>query len=298
MRSLPLKSLQTFEAVARHNNYYGAAQELFVTPSAVSHQIKNLEAWLKRPLFKRRGNQLELLPHAKLLANSLSSSIGDIKAACHTAMQTEQSNKLVIAAIPSVATCWLIPRLNDFQQRYPEISLRVTYALHGFEIDFTEVDIAFVFAKSKPIIEENNVELFRSGKSYPVCSADFLRNNGPFCDAKIANLALLHDTAIGDSWQDWCKNLQLPFAGATDGPAFDDFNLLRSAALAGQGIALCPIAMIEDDLKAQRLVQVSQSSVSTTGGYYLVSRSDQSDLNVSSQQFRDWVFNFQTATPS
>jgi LysR family glycine cleavage system transcriptional activator len=298
MRNLPLKALQTFEAVARHHNYHGAAQELFVTPSAVSHQIKNLESWLKYPLFKRRGNKLELLPHAKLLANSLSLSIADIKAACHKAMQTEQSNKLVIAAIPSVATCWLIPRLNDFQQRYPEISLRVTYALHGAEIDFSEVDIAFVFAQSKPKIEGASVELFRSGKSYPVCSADFLRNHGPFCDAKIANLALLHDTAIGDSWQDWCKNLQLPFENVIEGPAFDDFNLLRSAALAGQGIALCPISMIEDDLNAQRLVQVSQSSVSTTSGYYLISRSDQSDLSFNSQQFRDWVFNFQTAALS
>lgn len=289
MRNLPLKALQTFEAVARHNNFHQAAKELYVTPSAVSHQIKNLESWLNSPLFIRRGNQLELLPHGKALAASLSLALLDIKTACQKVNQTKQENTLVIAAIPSVATCWLIPRLSDFQQRYPQITLSVTYALHGSPIDFTEVDIAFVFAHSTPQLKGTKVARFRSGQSYPVCSAEFLRSQVHLDHHKIAQSPLLHDANTPENWQDWFKKAAVSNPEQAAGSSFDDFNLLRSAALAGQGIALCPVAMIEDDLKARRLVQLSDISVSQDSGYYLIS-SENSEQSTSRQLFSDWVF--------
>ncbi len=289
MRSLPLKALQTFEAVARHNNFHEAAKELYVTPSAVSHQIKNLEAWLECPLFLRRGNQLEILPQGRELATSLSLSLAEIKGACQKAKQATKGDTLVIAAIPSVATCWLIPRLSNFQQLYPQITLRVTYALHGSSIDFSDVDIAFVFAHNTPQIKGANVERFRSGKSYPVCSAELLRNHEHLTHDQIAQFPLLHDANTPENWQDWFKKAQVTIDELGTGSSFDDFNLLRSAALAGQGVALCPVAMIEDDLKAKRLVQLSDISVSHDCGYYLIS-SETSDLSNSRQLFRDWAF--------
>jgi DNA-binding transcriptional LysR family regulator len=289
MRSLPLKALQTFEAVARYNNFHQAAKELYVTPSAVSHQIKNLEGWLECPLFVRRGNQLEILPQGQELASSLSLSLGDIRAACQRVKQAKQLNTLVIAAIPSVATCWLIPRLSQFQLRHPQITLRVTYALHGSDIDFSDVDIAFIFAHSQPTIKRANVERFRSGQSYPVCSAEFLKLHPHLDNTQIAQYPLLHDANTPENWKDWFKKAEVKIEHLTQGTSFDDFNLLRSAALAGQGVALCPVAMIEDDLASKRLVQLSDISVSQECGYYLLS-SQESETSPNSQLFRDWVF--------
>ena len=292
MNNLPLKALQTFEAVARHNSYQGAAQELYVSPSAVSHQLKNLQQWLGCPLFERRGNQLKILPGAEKLALSLSLSLGDIALACRKMREQQQPTKLVIAAIPSVATCWLIPRLADFQRLHPEISLRVSYAIHGTEIDFSEVDIAFIYAIKPPQPRDSSVELFRSAESVPVCSADFLRNHGPFISAKqIASGLFLHDAVASQGWKEWLHKAHCALPQQIAGPSFDDFNLLRSAALAGQGIALCPLAMIEDDLSNQRLVQLSDIPVCASSGYYMLQKSAVQPGDASAAKlFRDWVF--------
>ena len=291
MRNLPLKALQTFEAVARHNSFHGAAKELFVTPSAVSHQIKNLETWLECSLFLRRGNQLELLPHAKVLAAELSLSLAQMRGACTKTKHSSQAKNLVIAAIPSVATCWLIPRLQHFQRQQPDITLRVTYAIHGTDINFADVDIAFIFCHSPPIIQGAEIEKFRSAESYPVCSTEFLRSRKSITLDNIAQCPLLHDAEGNNSWKDWFKKSQQRLPMTDEGPSFDDFNLLRSATLAGQGIALCPTAMIADDLQADRLVQLSDICVSTDSAYYLIRRLNIDPLRASSSQlFRDWAF--------
>ncbi|EPJ45181.1 MAG: hypothetical protein OFPII_29620 [Osedax symbiont Rs1] len=291
MRNLPLKALQTFETVARHTNFQGAAQELFITPSAVSHQIKNLEEWLDCSLFSRHGNQLSLLPHGRQLASSLSSSLTEIKTACQLAKQATLSKKLVIAAIPSVATCWLIPKLNIFQAEHPDISLRVTYAIHGTDIDFSDVDIAFIFANSAPKIAGISTELFRSGKSYPVCSAELLRRHDLAADLSISGGPFLHDAVIADGWQEWFAKAGQQPNYSSGSLSFDDFNLLRSAALAGQGIALCPLAMIEDDLRTERLIKLSDTYVSENSGYYLLTKSNPLAPSLASiNLFRDWVF--------
>ncbi len=293
MKNLPLKALQTFEAVARHNSYQGAAQELYVTPSAVSHQIKNLQQWLGCPLFERRGNQLTILPGAKKLALSLGLSLGDIALACRQMREQQQLTKLVIAAIPAVATCWLIPRLADFQQLCPEISLRVSYAIHGIELDFSEVDIAFIYATKPPQSRDASVELFRSAESFPVCSPYFLRNYGPFNNPEQISIGpFLHDAVTSEGWKEWLYKAHCAQPQQITGPSFDDFNLLRSAALAGQGIALCPLAMIEDDLYSQRLVQLSDIPVNVSSGYYMLQKDAvQPGAATAAKLFRDWVFN-------
>jgi len=285
---LPLKALYTFTVVVHYNNFQEAANRLFITPSAVSHQIKNLENWFGRKLFIRRGNQLQLLTEGQQLATSLAHSFGDISNVCHALKQQSERGKLVIAAIPSVATCWLIPRLNNFQQRHPDIELHITYAMHNKALDFNQIDLAFIYADRPPAIEGVNAERFRSGASYPVCSASFKASQVDTVD--IAKAPLLQDRNMKNAWQLWFDKAGIAVAQSERGLAFDDFNLLRSAALAGQGIALCAKALIEDDLQAQRLVQLSDIPVATDSGYYLLQKPTGDQAHVHSQVFRDWVF--------
>lgn len=292
MSTLPsLNALRAFEAVVRTGSFRAAAEALFVTQSAISHQIRQLEEYFGTPLFAREGNRPRPLPHAEELARTLSLSFAEITAACQRVKDRRISQPLVIAAIPSVAVCWLIPRLARFREAHPQIEIRIIYAMHGRDIDFHDVHLAFVFAKGMPALPGIKAETFLPGVSVPVCSSPLAARLGQGGRASaIATLGLLHDTDLS-GWQAWFAR-----AGAGDqpppaGPVFEDFNLLRAAALSGQGVALCPEAMIRDDLDAGHLVCLSQTGVLEEFGYYLLwGPVTVGSMQSSAKTFRDWVF--------
>lgn len=294
MTTPPLNALRAFEAVARLGSFRAAAEALFVTQSAISHQIRNVEDWLGKPLFEREGNRTRLLPHGADLARSLAGSLAEIEAACNRARNTGQA--LVIAAIPSVAMCWLIPRLSRFRTAHPEIEVRIVYAMHGREINFHDVHLAFVFAKqptSGPMIEAH---FYLAGQSVPVCSPSRLAVLGhrPETLADFLTLGLLHDgTSAG--WINWLSGVDGGFpdqasTAVLDGTTFEDFNLLRTAALSGQGAALCPKAMIQADLESGGLVQISHRVQDDGHNYYLLSSTSVAPMvNRQAQVFLDWA---------
>lgn len=240
MSHLPLNALRVFEAVARTGSFRRAAEALFVTQSAVSHQIRHLEDWLGTPLFDREGSRPRLLPHGEELARALSLSLSEIENACQR-VRSHRDGPLVIAAIPSVAVCWLIPRLAGFRALHPEIEIRVIYAMHGRDIDFRDAHLAFVFAAGLPERPGIRAEAFLPGVSVPVCSPLALARLGK---AKagvedILALGLLHDTD-SSGWRSWLQRAGHAAPAQSGGPVFEDFNLLRAAALAGQGGGALP----------------------------------------------------------
>ena len=287
----PLNALRAFEAVVRTGSFRAAAESLFVTQSAVSHQIRHLEEWFGAPLFARDGSRPRPLPHAEELARALSLSLAEIKAACHRARQNRISQPLVVAAIPSVAVCWLIPRLAGFRAARPDIDIRIIYAMHGRDIDFRDVHLAFVFARGMPALPGIRAEGFLPGDSVPVCSPALAARLGPGDPARaIAALGLLHDTDTA-GWQAWFTRAGLGDHAPPAGPVFEDFNLLRAAALSGQGAALCPEAMIRADLDAGHLVRLSPLSVLEEFGYYLLwGPPAAGGWQDKAQAFRDWTF--------
>lgn len=268
-KHLPLTALRTFEVAARHGNFSRAADELSVCQSAVSHQVRHLEQWIGRPLFDRSSKTPRLLPHGELLADAMTEAISGIETACRRT-RVQHENSLTIAAIPSVASCWLIPRMADFRSAHPDITVRIMYAFHGQEIDFGETDFAIVFSKSTPDRLSAHYEKLFDGDSVPVCSRQYHQTNGPLdTPERIGSSDLLRD-AEHDGWADWFAN-----SGCSGGTShrellYGDFNLLRAATLAGQGVALCPTAIIHDDLVTRRLVQLSDIAVHTEYGYYLL----------------------------
>lgn len=267
----PLNALRAFEAIARTGSFQAAAEDLHVTQSAISHQIKHLEQWLGAPLFDRTGRSPRLLPRAVTLARDLTMAFDGIDAACRRARPALSEGALVVAAIPSVAICWLIPRLPTFRARHPEIQLHVIYAHHGHEIDFTSTDVAFSFADRQPVGDGILSQPFLSGRSVPVASRSLIGTGPTEASAeRLLELGLLHDTDV-TGWKIWFARAGLPAPAPArlPGGIFEDFNLLRAAALAGQGVALCSLSMIQPDLAAGHLVQLSDISVLDEFDYYL-----------------------------
>jgi len=295
MATPPLNALRALEAVARLGSFRAAAESLFVTQSAISHQIRNIEDWLQKPLFEREGNRTRLLPHGVDLARSLTAAFAEIDTACNRARDRKPSQALVIAAIPSVATCWLIPRLSRFRTAHPEVEFRIVYAMHGRDINFNDVDLAFVFSKGKPEFPQVETQLFLDAKNAPVCSPSLLQRLGkrPETPVDFQQMGLLHDGST-DGWKAWLQGSMGGGAAHSaltfDGATFEDFNLLRAAALSGQGVALCPLSIIKPDLDNGSLVQVSDHLLVDGYDYYLLSAPTE-DPRILHQAalFRAWV---------
>lgn len=287
----PLNALRAFEAAARLGSFKAAADALFVTQSAISHQIRHVEDWLGRPLFAREGNRTRLLEEGAELARSLTIALAEIEAACRRARVKNAPQTLVIAAIPSVAMCWLIPRLSRFRAAHSGIEFRVVYAMHGHDIDFDAVHLAFVFAPEPPRIPGIVSEYFLGGASAPICAPALAQRLGdaPATPARIASLGLLHDGETA-GWRTWLQEMGEDAAGPIPGAAFEDFNLLRAAALSGQGVALCPLAMMGPDLQSGSLVQLSDHTITYGSDYYLLSAAGPPPaLARQVRVFRDWA---------
>jgi LysR family transcriptional regulator, glycine cleavage system transcriptional activator len=283
-----LNALRCFEAAARSGSFSRAAEELNVTQSAVSHQVRQLEDWFGLSLFDRLGRQTIPTPKGQELARSLAEAFDIMGAACRRLSQSETGPALTIAALPSIATIWLIPRLSQFIADHPEISIKVIYAFTGQKIDFDETDIAILWGPGE--WEGCRSTRLLAGNTVPVCNPGYLDKEGPFdVPQAVLGKPLLHDTDRLD-WQNWMRHAGLKHAGPSPGPIFQDFNLLRAAALAGQGIALCPRSLIADDLKSGRLVQLFDTAIKLDYAYCIIEPGDGSGRRTDAiSMFKDWL---------
>lgn len=284
----PLNALKCLEAAARSESFSRAAEELHVTQSAVSHQIRLLEDWFGLDLFERRGRQTVPTPKGAELSAALAEAFDIIGAACKRVTHSDAGPALTIASLPSIATIWLIPRLTLFFAEHPEISVKVVYAFHDRPLDFDDIDIALLWGIGD--WENCRATPFLDGSTVAVCNVALLEREGPL-DTPQALLGkpLLHDTNRLD-WQAYMRQAGLKHAGPAPGPIFQDFNLLRAAALAGQGIALCPRLLIADDLSSGRLVQVSETVIKQDHAYHVIEPADPGHRHAAAiVTFKTWL---------
>lgn len=247
----PLKTLHCFEAAARHKSFSRAADELHVTQSAVSHQVRSLEQWLGTPLFDRMGRQT--LPTAKgqVLAGSLGEAFAIMAEACKRAKSSNHAGTLTIAVLPSIATIWLIPRLESFFRAHPDIPVKIIYLIHGHEPEPHGADIAITWGTGTGSGQQTEL---LPGATVAVGNPALVERIQAF--EAMAKAPLLHDSNV-TGWQRYMRKAGVRHEAPDEGPVFEDFNLLRAAALSGQGLALCPSALIKDDVQAGRLTYVN-----------------------------------------
>jgi LysR family glycine cleavage system transcriptional activator len=269
----PLVALRTFEVVARHLSLVQAADELCVTPAAVSHQIRTLEAHLGVPLFRRAGRSIALtdagqtfLPGIRGAFEMMGEAVGQLEG-------MNQASVLTVSVAPSFAVKWLMPRLDHFQKLHPNIDVRVaaTTQLSNFTSD--NVDIAIRYGKGS--YPDLAVEHLLSEAVIPVCSPALLKEKRLHQPKDLSVITLLHDDSPDSdptcpNWQVWLRARGATNVDVARGPRFTQSSLVLDAAIQGSGVALAKVTLVENDLREGRLVKLFEAPQPVDFAYYIV----------------------------
>lgn len=252
MRSLPsLNALRAFEACARRLSLTAAARELCVTHSAVSHQIRQLEAWFGQPLFLRHAGGVRLTPSGEILQQAASQALSQLEQTCDQLRQQARHRELVIGAPGSFLANWLIPRMEDLERAEPEIMLRLQTRNQAEALLRGDVDLLIV--GSQQVLPAGlRVEALVGERIGPVCAPGW--RPMPEQAATLATLPRLHTRSHPQAWADWANVSQLDPASLLAGRHFDTLSLMLEAAASGLGFAMAPELLVAAEVRRGRLV--------------------------------------------
>lgn len=250
----PLTALRAFEAAARHMSFAKAADELNVTPAALSYQIKSLEADLGQPVFRRLNRAVELTQAGRTLAPGAAEAFATLTAAWRKTKRMGESGLLTVTAGPAFTSKWLAPRLYTFAIAHPDIELRFNASLRVADFDRDEVDVAIRFG----------LGLDRDVFSMPLSNEWVTPMMAPDLAAQIktpadlAQATLIHDDSMANfnipcDWPVWCQ-VQGVDVDTSHGLRFSQADHALDAAVAGAGVVLGRILLASRDLEAGRLV--------------------------------------------
>ena len=269
----PLNALRAFEAAARHLNFSRAADELSVTPGAVSQQIQNLEDYVGAALFKRTPKGLLLTDAAQTALPALREAFDRLAEAASLLTAAVDGRRLTLTAPPSFAAKWLVPRLGAFEQAHPQVDVWLSAGIELVDLTAGEVDVAIRYGAGRyPGLE---VRRLFSETVIPVVSPEHLKDTPLVEPRDLANHTLLHDGSpdLDDSCPDWSMWLAARGLKAIDGmrgPRFNQSSLVIEAAVNGRGVALAKRTLAAADLEAGRLVAPLQIATAVDFAYYLV----------------------------
>lgn len=283
MRKLPfLNGIRAFEAAARTGSFTKAADELHVTPAAVSRMVHLLEERLGVPLFARKANKLTATPAGRSYQAGLTTLLDQLAALTDQVTASAGSRVLTVGVGPTFAIRWLIPRLADFQKTNPDIEVRFATggAAAPFNDDWT-CGIQLGDGEWPGLVAER---LF-AADLVPVCAPAMAKRLATPDDLKRATL--LRVTHAPHDWPRWFKGAGLARI-AVKGPAFDYYGQALQAAADGVGIALGIRPYVDDDLRAGRLVAPFAQSVPKGEQWYLIYNAARKD-EPSFEAFRGWI---------
>lgn len=291
-RNLPLNALRAFEAAARHSSVSGAARELAVTHSAVSHQLKQLEAQLDTRLFERSNRGLRITASGELLLPVLSESFDRIDATLTHLQPGQAVDAIQITSTPSFASKWLIPRLSDWYRDASASRINLLPSLDYLDLEATKVDYAI--RCGVPPWPDCAHELLMPIHLVPVCSPDYAAANSPVHEpADALRHKLIHadigEQPPGQEWRHWFQGCGVDCPEQLDGLSLKDPALAMQAAADGLGLAIGYLDLIDRDLQSGRLVCANERLVKHDYSYYLAYRQPPA-LDSASARFRNWLF--------
>ena len=265
----PLNGLRAFEAAARHLSFTRAADELNVTQTAISHQIRALEERLGVRLFRRLPRGLVLTEEAQLYLPPIRHAFDQIAAATERLSREQTGGVLTVSLLPSFAARWLVPRLGRFSAAHPDIDLRITASVDV--VDFARDDVDVAIRRGLGNYPGLWVQRLFGESVYPVCAPALLEDpqglKGP---QDLRHHTLLHDDDTS-GWRLWLERAGVEGVDPNRGPIFSDSGMLLQAAVEGHGVALGRSVLVSADLETGRLVRpFAEASMPFQFAYYFV----------------------------
>jgi len=287
-RYLPsFTALQCFEASARHMSFTRAGEELHLTQSAVSRQVRKLEEFLQLDLFQRVKKRLVLSEAGEKYARETAILLNGMEAATIRLLTSaNQGGSLEVGSLPTFGSRWLIPRLGGFSQAYPDIQLNLVTQPTPFDFTTQDVDVAIQHgdgnwpgAIAHKIMDEDVIV---------VCAPKLLEGVTDITPAMATDFTLLQMATRPNAWDEWLQALGVTRKIHVTGPMFEQFSMVIEAALAGLGMAILPSLLIEDELKSGRLTAPFGGKMKSGRGYYFV-YPENSPVLSRVTIFRDWI---------
>lgn len=283
MQLPPLGSIRFFEATARLLSVKLAAEELHVTPGAVTQQVHKLEEFLGCALFERRSRALSLTEAGRTYFAACQESLGVLDRA--TSKITASRQVILVSCTPTFAAQWLVPRLQQFLGTAPEVDVHVS-TTHR-KVDLAREGVHFAVRHGLGSYPGLVSRLLLDDDLIPVCGPRLIAPRRSAAQADITSERLLHDSRR-DDWQLWAQAAGMQELDANQGVVFVDSNATIEAAVAGHGVALVRRSLVETELASRRLIAIKAPPLRATLAYYLVYR-EQTLEQPAMRKFFDWI---------
>ncbi len=292
-RKIPsLQALACFDAAARHESYTRAAQELMLTQSAVSRQITGLESYLGQALFRRTRHGVALTERGSAYARQIAPRLQALERDTLEAMSGQGADQtLMLAAVPTFASRWLIPRLPDLTRIHPDLVVHIETRTRPFLFADTGFDGALYAGTTQQMRNWAGTQcsLLLHEELVPVCSPRLLPADGVMIAPRdLASLPLLQQSTRPQAWLHWFASAAVAAPGALAGPRYELFSMTVAAATHAMGVALVPRLLIEHELASGQLVQACRHALSADRAYYLVTPQQDSE-KPALRLFQTWL---------
>lgn len=283
----PLTLLNTFEAAGRLGSFKAAANELNVTPSAISHQIKTLEEHLNFALFRRQNRSLSLTDPGKALLSSVGVNLNALKEGVDQIQRRYGHPSIRAHILPFQATEIVIPNLHDFQSKHPDVELRIETSLYGGDFTLDDIDIGIRLSRNGqwPGFES---ELLLNIAVSPVCSPQFQQQENIIVFSDIVGKNLIHIPYGENPWERWADAVQLTGLNTKEELTLDSYTSHLIAAEQGLGISLGLFPLAHPWVKKGRLVELFHHRIPLDEAYYLVYRPEDAE-RPDLLAFKDWL---------
>jgi LysR family glycine cleavage system transcriptional activator len=291
----PLNALKAFDAAARHLSVKMAADELCVTPGAISQLLKSLEAHLGVKLFKRVTRGIFLTDAGRDYLPAVRNAFRQIADATRRVRSSADDGMLTVSATPFFTSSWLVPRMQSFRESNPDIDLQIVTSSALADFSRSSVDVAVRHGVGRyPGLRSDHIVAV---EMVAVASAGLVERLGaPRCAADLVGWPHVQD-ADRKGWSLWFQANGVEEFRSPRGPSFDDSSLILKAILSSHGAGLLPAAMIAAELASGDLVQLLDATLIDDLAYYLVCPEHTQD-NRKVAIFRNWILNVKLMSPS